>query len=84
MGYMKPTVVTPSGRCPVLLAATDDQAILVWAKRVREARDDVSLTNDALKYYTQHSFDIFSPEWEHVRSRIDEIVKDVKRPKPAD
>jgi len=78
---VKPYVLIPSGKCPVTLESTDDEAILKWARDLRNARSDARLSNQALRYWVQYSFPIFSKEWKHVRDRIDSIVKDVKRPR---
>ena len=81
MSYMKPIVIAPAGKCPIKLESTDDEDILKWAQEIRDYRSDVSMSNDALKYWVQYSFNIQTPEWKYVRDSIDNIVKDVKRPK---
>ena len=80
--YTKPYVIAPAGKCPVGLESIDDEAIKEWVIAVQKAQSNSIMSNEALKYWVQYSFDIFSPEWYHVRDRIDKTIKNVQKFKP--
>ena len=49
----RPVVSVPSGRCPVVLEATDPEALDAWAEAVRAKCPRIRLTNGALRQFAR-------------------------------
>jgi hypothetical protein len=67
------SITAPAGACPHKLASTDPEAIDEWADRVRVEfnKESKFLTLSGLIYFVHHFYDMFSPEYQMVRSHLE-------------
>ena len=69
-------VITPAGKCPIVLEGSDDVSIMKWVQALRSLGGNSFYTREALQYWVKDfydpSFDIET--WRHVRSRVEELI----------
>ena len=69
-------VIAPAGRCPVELAATDDESILYWVQKVRATSGNTFYTREAMQYWVRQFYDPNEDKetWDYVRNRLKELL----------
>ena len=69
-------VITPAGKCPILLEGSDDTSIMKWVRALRAMGGNSFYTREALQYWVKDFYDpSFDTEtWRYVRSRLKELI----------